>query len=116
NEIIGAARKKKLTKNQYVMFLLADMMTWTEVADALCRKAAGYERSGRPHTPEFIKAAARLFAREALQKVQTNGAKIVQGCDQSVEDRPDLLLKLDVAVSMRGFLEDMDQVSRELVS
>jgi alkylation response protein AidB-like acyl-CoA dehydrogenase len=32
NEIIQAARKAKLTRSQYVMFLLADMMTWSETA------------------------------------------------------------------------------------
>lgn len=116
NEIVLAARKQKLTKNQYIMFLLADMMTWTEVADALCRKAAGYQRSGRPRSPEFMNACARLFAREALQKLYANGAKILQGCDRTVDDLLGVLEGLDFPGSMRGFLQDMGQVSRELVS
>lgn len=116
NEIILAARKQKLSKNQYIMFLQADMMTWTEVADALCRKAAGYQRSGRPRSPEFMNACARLFAREALQKVYANGAKILQGCDRTVDDLLGVLEGLDFPGSTRGFLQDMGQVSRELVS
>jgi len=116
NEMILAARKHKLTKNQYVMFLLADMMTWAEVADALCRKAAGYQRDGQARSLEFIKACARLFAREALQKVYVNGAKVLQGCDQTVDDLIGILEELDFPVSMREFLKDMGQVSSELVS
>lgn len=116
NEVILAARKQKLTKNQYVMFLMADMMTWVEVADALCRKAAGYQRDGQPRSPEYIKACARLFAREALQKVYMNGAKIIQGCDQTLDDLTEVLQGLDCPVFMREFLKDMGQVSSELVS
>jgi hypothetical protein len=59
------------------MFLLADMMTWTEVAKALCIKAANY--AGKEKSPEYIKAAARLFVREAVEKVYINGLKICQG-------------------------------------
>lgn len=116
NEIILAARKQKLTKNQYVMFLLADMMTWAEVADALCRKAAAYQRDGQGRSAEFIKACARVFAREALQKVYVNGAKVLQGCDRTVDDLMGTLEGLDLPVSMREFLKDMGQVSSELVS
>jgi alkylation response protein AidB-like acyl-CoA dehydrogenase len=116
NEMILAARKQKLTKNQYVMFLLADMMTCAEVADALCRKAAAYQRDGQPRSPEFINACARLFARKALQKVYVNGAKVLQGCDQTVDDLIGVLQSLDFPVSMKGYLRDMDQVASELVS
>jgi len=116
NEMILAARKQKLTKNQYVMFLLADMMTWAEVADALCRKAAAYQRDGQPRSPEFINACARLFAREALQKVYVNGAKVLQGCEQTVDELIEALQGLDFPVSMRESLKDMGQVSSELVA
>ncbi|MEJ2535760.1 MAG: acyl-CoA/acyl-ACP dehydrogenase [Calditrichia bacterium] len=43
NQVIMTARQCRLTGFQYVMFLLADMMTWCEVANALCHKAAVYE-------------------------------------------------------------------------
>jgi alkylation response protein AidB-like acyl-CoA dehydrogenase len=116
NEVIFAARKHKLTKNQYIMFLLADMMTWLEVADALCRKAAVYQRNGQTRSPDFIKACARVFAREALQRVYVNGAKILQGCDQVVDDLVDALEKLDFPHLMKDLLKDMGLVSTELVA
>jgi len=116
NEVILASRRQKLTKSQYVMFLLADMMTWSEVADALCRKAAVYRRNGQSRSPEFIKACARIFAREALQKVYVNSARILQGCDQTIDDTVRTVDDLDFPRSMRNFFQDMGQVSSELVA
>lgn len=109
NIVIQSARKEKLTKNQYVMFQLADMMTWAEVATALCRKAAAGE-SG----PAFMKAAARLFAREAIGKIRANGLLISQGCGTMLEDVASKLNALDTEQILAGSLADMDLVSKEL--
>ncbi len=112
-EIVLSARKRKLTKSQYVMFLIADMMTWCEVGDSLCRKAASGEDKER--SPEFMKATARIFAREAVEKVYLNGMKIAQGCGQTVDEVMDSLNALDLGRTMKGNLRDMDTVSSELV-
>ena len=114
NEVILSARKHKLTKSQYVMFLLADMMTWCEVGDALCHKAAVY-KGGGSRSPEFMEAAARLFVREAVEKVYLNGFKIIYGCDQNIEEVGEKLNTLDMALVMKGKLGDMDLISSELV-
>ncbi|MBW2610151.1 MAG: acyl-CoA dehydrogenase family protein [Deltaproteobacteria bacterium] len=113
NEIILSVRKLKLTKSQYVMFLLADMMTWCEVGDAFCRKAAGYEGKGR--SPELMKASAHIFAREVVEKVYVNGMKIAQGCDKIIDGMADKLNSLDLGNAMKDNLKDMDVVSAELV-
>ena len=114
NEVIVTARKHKLTKSQYVMFLLADMMTWCEVGGALCHKAAVNEGGGN-RSSEFMKAAARLFAREALEKVYVNGLRIIYGCDQNIDEVGEKLNNLDLAMAMKGKLRDMDLISSELV-
>ena len=111
NEVIQSARKEKLTKNQYVMFQLADMMTWAEVANALCHKAAADE-SG----PIFMKAAARLFAREAIGKIHANGLSISQGCGTILEDVASKLNALNTEQILAGSLADMDIVSKELAA
>jgi len=116
NEVIFAARASKLSRNQHVMFLLADIMTWCEVADALCRKAATYERSTGSRSPEYVRACARLFAREALEKTYLNGLKILQGCDKTVDDKMETLEGLKLGEAMRNGLMDMNQVSAELVA
>ena len=113
NDIILAARKNKLTKSQYVMFLLADMMTWSEVANALCKKAADY--SGKDRSSEYMKAAARLFAREAIEKIYLNGLKVCQGCEISIDDLSEKLGAINMASIVKDNLRDMDAVSAELV-
>ncbi|MGD8229437.1 MAG: acyl-CoA dehydrogenase family protein [Desulfobacteraceae bacterium] len=114
NEAILNARKVKLTKSQYVMFLLADMMAWCEVGEALCQKAATY--NGKERTPEFMVAAARLFAREVAEKVYLNGLRITCGCDKDMEELKERLASLDLAQAMKANLSDMDLVARELVA
>ena len=115
NAVILDARKEKLTKSQYVMFLLADMMTWTEIGNALCHKAAVYE-GGQTRTPSFIKAAARIFAREAVEKVYVNGLRITQGCEPRIDGAATALETLNPAQAMQGNLHDMDTLAAELVA
>ncbi len=113
NEVILSARKEKLTKSQYVMFQLADMMAWCEVGEALCQKAANHK--GRERTPEFMMAAARLFAREVAEKVYLNGLRIACGCDKDMVEVKERLSSLDLARAMKSNMKDMDLVARELV-
>jgi len=115
NEMILSARKEKLTKSQYVMFLLADMMTWTETGSTLCHKGAVY-KDGQAHTPSFIRAAARVFAREAVEKVYINSIKISEGCERKIDGVADAMESLNVGLAMRGNLKDMDLISAELVA
>lgn len=113
NEIILGARKNKLTKSQYVMFLLADMITWSEVANAMCKKAS--EGSDSEKSSEYMRAAARLFAREAIEKIYINGLKICQGCETPVDDLIEKLGALNLAGVMKDNLKDMNTVSAEMV-
>ncbi len=115
NSLIFDARKNKLTKSQHVMFQLADIITWCEVANALCHKAAVY-KGGQNRSADYIKACARLFAREALEKAHQNGIKIAQGCGPIMEEAVEALDSLNVGQAMKGNLQDMDLVSAELVA
>ena len=115
NDVILSAREHKLTKSQHVMFLLADMMTWTETGSAICHKGAFYA-GGQTRTPSFINAAARLFAREAVEKVYVNGIKIIQGCEKRDDEMAETIKSLDMGEVMRGNLKDMDIISAELVA
>jgi alkylation response protein AidB-like acyl-CoA dehydrogenase len=115
NTVIFCARKNKLTKSQHVMFQLADMITWCEVADALCHKAAVYD-GDQYRSVEFIKGCARLFAGEAMEKVYFNGIKIAQGCGQVIEETVEALNSLNLGKAIGGRLQDMDLVSAELVA
>ena len=114
NDIMLGARKFKLTKLQYVMFLLADMMTWCEVGEALCQKAA--QGNGGVRGEEFMKAVARLFAREVAEKVYLNGLKIVRGCDANMDELAKRLNSLDLGQAIEANLKDMDFVAKALVA
>ncbi|MBW1850547.1 MAG: acyl-CoA dehydrogenase family protein [Deltaproteobacteria bacterium] len=115
NNLILNARKNKLTKSQHVMFQLAEMITWCEVANAFCHKAAVYD-GGQGRSPDFIKACARLFAREAIEKVYLNGLKVAQGCGPVIEEAIELLNSMNMGAAMKDGLKDMDLVASELVT
>ncbi|HOP46741.1 MAG TPA: acyl-CoA dehydrogenase family protein [Desulfobacteraceae bacterium] len=114
SDTVTNIRKHKLTRHQFVMFQLADMMTWAEIGASFCRKAASY-KGGQNRTPEFIKAASRIFAREVLEKIYSNGLRIAYGCDDVIEDLAGRIKTLDIGSAMEGNLKDMDMVSLELV-
>ena len=113
NQVVLNVRAAKLTKSQHVMFLLADMMAWCEVGKALCEKAVDYD--GTERTPEYMKAAARLFARDVSEKVYVNGLKIACGCDKDMSEVMESLNTLNLGEVMRARLRDMDLVAGELV-
>jgi len=113
NDVVLNTRKYKLTRSQAVMFLLADMMTWCEVGEALCHKAAAVQ--GQSRSPEFLKAVARLFALEVATKVYLNGIKIAQGCDEIMGEVAPKIKELDLGEISRNFMADMDQVAAEIV-
>ena len=113
NDAIQAVRKGKMTRSQYVMFLLADMMTWVEVADALCHKAVDYD--GKKRSTTYMEASARIFSREAMEKVIANGLKIARGGEKALGDLSDKLRTVDLGEAMKGTITDMDTVTAELV-
>jgi len=114
NTTLLAARKHKLTRSQHVMFLLADMMTWCEVGDALCRKAA--QGDGGMRSAEFIQAASRLFAQEALEIVHRQGLRIARGCGDVLPEAVESLKDLNPEQAVEGYLESMDRIAQELVA
>jgi alkylation response protein AidB-like acyl-CoA dehydrogenase len=114
SDVILAARQHKLIRSQYVMFLLADMITWCEVGACLCHKSVEY-RGGQGRSTDFIRACARLFAREAAEKVFLNGLKIANGCHEAIEDLAEKLHGVNLNGAMKETLKDMDAVALELV-
>ncbi len=113
NQVVLSVRAAKLTKSQHVMFLLADMMVWCEVGKALCEKAVDHDGTGK--TLEYMKAAARLFARDVSEKVYVNGLKIACGCDKDMSYVLESLNAMNLGEVMRACLSDMDLIAEELV-
>ena len=77
NDVTLYMHREKLTKNQIVMFTLADMMTVCEVAAAFARKAARLQGEGHAQAGVFS-AMSRVFGRKAVRMV-ANGADLCAG-------------------------------------
>jgi hypothetical protein len=115
NKLILSARKAKLTRSQHVMFLLADIITWCEVGAALCLKAAK-ARAGDGAGPEFLKACARIFARQAVEKAKLNGVRIAKGCGKNLADAAAEFDAINMDVLLKEYMRDMDFVAGELTA
>jgi alkylation response protein AidB-like acyl-CoA dehydrogenase len=112
NDLFSSTRKQKLTRLQHVMFLLADMITWCEVGEALCRKAATHKTG--PRSKEYMEAAARLFAGQVVEKLLVNGSKIAWGCGEAMDEMLPKLKELNLRTTFKDYLKDMGRVAAEL--
>jgi alkylation response protein AidB-like acyl-CoA dehydrogenase len=114
NKTVDFVHNHRLTRQQAVMFSLADMMTHVEVGAALARKASKLDRSGDAHA-EKMKAMARVFAGEVTQIVGENALRIVSGTDAAEPGAADAFLSeigyTEMLASRRNWVVDMDKVA-----
>ncbi len=78
NETVLLVHASKLTKQQIVMFGLADMITHVEVGAALARKAEKAKRSSDP-AAEKLQLASAVFAEEVARMVSRYIMMILMG-------------------------------------
>jgi alkylation response protein AidB-like acyl-CoA dehydrogenase len=78
NKTVFLVNDNRLTREQYVMFALADMMMHVEVAASMARQAVAVSSE---NGPEAEKAClfSRLFANETAELVSGNILKILRG-------------------------------------
>jgi alkylation response protein AidB-like acyl-CoA dehydrogenase len=114
NEIIMFAHSHKLTKQQYVMFCLADMMTHVEVGISMARKAQGLIEKGSPEAKKIV-IMSRVFANEVADLVARNAMKILMGPGlfdkQTVSEVMRKMNHERLAESYSGLIQDMDAVA-----
>jgi alkylation response protein AidB-like acyl-CoA dehydrogenase len=114
NAVINLAHENRLTRKQFAMFCLADMMASVEVSAALTRKAKMLLDSSGPES-EKIKAMARIFASETAQTVAQNAMKIVMGSgifdDKAVSDFMESISHSHLVRYYPGLIKDMDLVA-----
>jgi alkylation response protein AidB-like acyl-CoA dehydrogenase len=114
NKTVDFVHNSRLTRQQAVMFALADMMTHVEVGAAMARKAARLVDSGDAEA-EKMAAASRVFAGEVAQVVGENALRIVSGtgaADQGAVDQ--FLTEIGyeaLLASRRNWVVDMDKVA-----
>ena len=114
NEIIMFAHSHKLTKQQYVMFCLADMMAYIEVGISMSRRAKGLVEEDSPEAKKIV-IMSRIFASEVSDVVARNSMKIVMGTGLSDEQTVSELKKKigyeALATNCSGLIQDMDAVA-----
>jgi len=114
NEMIMLAHKNRLTRQQYVMFALADLMTHVEVGVSLARKAAGLQDQ-RTDAAQKTRIAARLFASEVAALVADRALKILLGSGAFEKDQVQAFLQKikydDLAYSCNNLIIDMDRLA-----
>ena len=114
NQCVDLVDSHRLTRRQYIMFTLADMMTWVEVGAALARKACVNSRTAEPGA-EKMQLISRLFANEVAQVVSRNMLTIVLGCGEfDQKTAADFVTKVglaELAQSFQNVIPDMDRLA-----
>jgi alkylation response protein AidB-like acyl-CoA dehydrogenase len=114
NEMIMFAHTNKLTKQQYVMFCLADMMTYVEVGVSFAKKAKRLSEENSPEAKKIM-IMSRVFASEVADLVARNTMKIVVGsavtADRAISELKEGMGGEVLAASYRGLMQDMDAVA-----
>ena len=114
NQTISLVNDHRLTRQQYIMFALADMMTHVEVGAALARRAIQNLRGGNSEAAK-MKIVSRLFANEVGRVVSQGILKIVMGCGQfDQQTTADFMMRSaysDLTASFANIIPDMDQLA-----
>jgi len=114
NQSIDLAHEQRLTKQQYVMFALADMMAHVEVGASLARKALAKVKNGDADAGK-MKLISRLFANETAQMVSQGILKIVMGCGACDLDMTHSFMQnisyTELTASCQNIITDMDKLA-----
>ncbi len=114
NKTILLAHENRLTRSQYVMFCLADMMTVVEVGASLLRRAASALESSDTSSRKLL-ASSRIFSAELVQHVSQNMLKILMGTGQFSSKEISKFLEsvsyLRMSGAYSGIVKDMDTIA-----
>lgn len=113
--LLERCRLDRLTRNQHVLFRLGDLIAQAEGAAIFSERAITHPTDALPWPTGVLPVMARVFARDAAQRVTCEGMRWAVGAGQS---DPNLAQVLDVAGACHaqaGLIEDMDLVARQLV-
>ena len=114
NDTIALVHENKLTRQQYIMFLLADMMTHVEVGASFARKCSALMKNGGKEA-EKIRIMSRIFANETAQLVINNVSRILFGLGifekKKINDFMQNISYDTLMMSYMNILVDMDRVA-----
>jgi alkylation response protein AidB-like acyl-CoA dehydrogenase len=124
--LLEACRVGRLTRNQHVLLRLGELIAWAEAAGCFAGRAAAAldgslpEKADHRFGPGALAAMARVFARDAAQKVACEGLRWVIGAGSTAAlpagtQGDGAGLQLDaVFAAQAGLIADMDLVADAL--
>ncbi len=114
NQVITLVNDNRLTRQQFVMFALADMAVHVEIGASLARKAHQAGHRGDSHA-EKLRVIARLFAGEVARVVNHNILNIVMGSgqfdDQATAEFMATANYIELAAGIHNMIPDMDRLA-----
>ncbi len=114
NKTIFLVNDNRLTREQYIMFALADMMMHVEVAASLARQAAAFSAENNSQSEKTC-VFSRIFANEIAQLVSQNILKILEGSGIFEAEQVSAFLSeishANLADSYRGIIPDMNRAA-----
>jgi alkylation response protein AidB-like acyl-CoA dehydrogenase len=114
NHLIVFADTNRLTRQQILMFDLADLMAHVEVGVTVARKAAALTAGGDPLARRAT-LVARIFAWEVCQLFERNSLRILTGTGEvdpaAVIDSLAEIRFNEFAGSCRNVIKDMDRLA-----
>jgi len=113
-DTVMLVHRNRLTRTQYIMFALADMITYVEVGSALARKAAIAAQANGAEA-EKLRLTSKIFANQVARLVAQNVMTIVMGSgafDQQTAAEFIGAAKLnELAQTYQDIILDMDRVA-----
>jgi alkylation response protein AidB-like acyl-CoA dehydrogenase len=117
SNIMEQCRAQRLTRNQHVLFRLGELIAFAETAMVFSKRAAAEEYTEAiKFDRDTWRAMARIFAREAAQKVVGDGIKIIIGSGQG--DAAQMATEMGLTNILQwsqGWINDMDLVRASLI-
>ncbi len=114
NEAIEVVHTNRLSRQQYLMFDLSEMMTHVEIGVAMARKTARAIRASAPGA-EKLAVMNRVFAREVARVVSQKAVEIIIGSgvldDAAVSDFKAKTSLDELLCSQQGLVADMDKAA-----
>jgi alkylation response protein AidB-like acyl-CoA dehydrogenase len=114
NHLIVVADTSRLTRQQILMFDLADLMAHVELGVAAARRAAALAAAGDPQA-ERAALVARIFASEVCQLLARNSLRILTGTGEmeaaAVAASLAEIRFNEFAGSCRNVIKDMDRLA-----
>jgi len=111
---IDLAHEHRLTRQQVIMFALADMMTHVEIGACFARKALHLARTGDASAEKY-RIMSRIFAGEAAQLVAQQSLKVLLGpgiFDEGlIVEFLETISYRQLIRSYQGIIQDMDKMA-----